>query len=135
MHDTTQLEQTYKMRSLEYQQKLAAGEWDRGLQEELQQLEHQRRCAHAGAPGTPDASARPRNGQAGAKLPKKGVAPATRMVGRKLTAGAVLEIRAAWATGEVKRRELAARYGVAPGTISDIIHRRIWADLEEEVAA
>lgn len=37
-------------------------------------------------------------------------------------------IRAAWGEGETQR-SLAARYGVANGTIADVVYRRTWAHL------
>jgi hypothetical protein len=50
----------------------------------------------------------------------------------KLTEEEVLEIRRRYADGGVTQRSLAAEYGVHRGTISRVVHREIWAHLDDD---
>lgn len=47
----------------------------------------------------------------------------------KLNEETVREIRALWASGGVKQRDLAARFGVDQQVIWSVIHRRTWAQV------
>jgi DNA-binding CsgD family transcriptional regulator len=44
----------------------------------------------------------------------------------KLTEAQVLEIRTLWARGEMSRKELAAKFGISPITVGEIIRRITW---------
>lgn len=54
----------------------------------------------------------------------------TRNKSAKLVDAQVRAIRAAWATGAVRKKDLAKRYGVSEGAIYRIISRRGWTHLE-----
>jgi len=49
----------------------------------------------------------------------------------KLTEGEVRSIRVEYASGGVTQRELAAKYGVSRGHISDIASGKYWASLDD----
>lgn len=46
--------------------------------------------------------------------------------GAVLTAEKVLAMRAEYATGEWKQRDLAQKYGISQGTLCNIVNRKLW---------
>jgi hypothetical protein len=45
---------------------------------------------------------------------------------QKLNADHVREIRALWAAGKLRQRDIAARFGIARNTVSGIVHGKSW---------
>lgn len=59
------------------------------------------------------------------------VPPPRRRTGkaRKLTSEKVAEMRSLYAAGNVSQTELAVRFGVSPGLVSDIVLGKRWRDV------
>jgi predicted DNA-binding protein YlxM (UPF0122 family) len=132
MYCITGLEAEYQARCIEFQQKLAAGEWDRELEAQLRELEEQRRLARHqqawAAMGPPITERLPFDDE-----PESEPEPSQRG-GRKLTMALAREIRERYAARPKHckatefQQELADEYGVGRTAIREIVNGHSWRE-------
>jgi DNA-binding XRE family transcriptional regulator len=130
MYCITGLEAEYQARCTEFQQKLAAGEWDRELEAQLRELEEQRRLArHERAWAV-------MGGPITERLPfddEPEPEPSQRS-GRKLTMALAREIRERYAArprhckATEFQQTLADEYGVGRTAIREIVNGHSWRE-------
>jgi plasmid maintenance system antidote protein VapI len=128
----TGLEERYRALSTEFQQKLAAGTWDRELEAQLRELEEQRRLARHervwAAMGPPITERLPFDDE-----PEPEPEPSQRG-GRKLTMALAREIRERYAARPKHckatefQQELADEYGVGRTAIREIVNGHSWRE-------
>jgi hypothetical protein len=126
----TGLEAEYQARCTEFQQKLAAGEWDRELEAQLRELEEQRRLARHerawAAMGPPITERLPFDDEPEPEPSQRG--------GRKLNMALAREIRERYAARPKHckatefQQKLADEYGVGRTAIREIVNGHSWRE-------